>query len=85
MHRTNLYLTEQQTSALDRLAAQEGTSRAEIVRRLLDRALAGEDDDLVADLAAIDSAFGAYRDAEVAPREPGQREDHLAGLWERTG
>lgn len=34
-------------------------SRAEVIRRVIDRALAGADDDLAADLAALDSSFGA--------------------------
>ncbi|WP_026875764.1 CopG family transcriptional regulator [Jiangella gansuensis] len=84
MNRTNIYLTEQQTEALDRLAAQEGTSRAKVIRRLLDRALAGDDDDLATDLAAIDSSFGAYRDVDVISRGSSGREEHLAGLWGRT-
>jgi hypothetical protein len=84
MNRTNIYLTEEQTVALDRLAAQEGTSRAEVVRRLLDRALAGDDQDLSADLAAIETSFGAYRDIDTHSRESGERENHLAALWERS-
>ena len=35
----NIYLAERQTEALDRIAADEGISRAEVIRRLLDRAL----------------------------------------------
>lgn len=42
-----------------RLAVGEGASRAEVIRRVIDRALAGADDDLAADLAALDSSFGA--------------------------
>lgn len=84
MNRTNIYLTDDQTEALDRLAAQEGTSRAEVIRRLLDRALAGDDRDLAADLAAIDASFGAHGDIDLPGREAGDREEHLARLWGHT-
>ncbi|TDC46820.1 ribbon-helix-helix protein, CopG family [Jiangella ureilytica] len=84
MNRTNIYLTEEQTAALDRLAAQEGTSRAMVIRRLLDRALAGDDQDLSADLAAIEASFGASRDIDALSRDSGERENHLASLWERS-
>jgi hypothetical protein len=81
MERTNIYLERRQTETLDRLARDEGVSRAEIIRRLLDRALGGVDDDLAADLAAIDGSFGALQDADVPARGPGDREDHLARTW----
>ena len=70
MQRTNIYLEERQTRALDRRAADEGISRAELIRRLLDRAIEGQDEDLAADLAAIDESFGAVPDlrATRAPR-----------------
>ena len=44
MQRTNIYLEDRQTAVLDRLAAEEGISRAELIRRILDRALQGSDD-----------------------------------------
>jgi Arc/MetJ-type ribon-helix-helix transcriptional regulator len=81
MRRTNIYLDEQQTAALDRLAAQEGVSRAEVIRQLLDRVLASSDDSLASDLDAIEDSFGALRDVDVPARGPGGREEHLAGIW----
>lgn len=84
MNRTNIYLEERQTRALDRLAAEQGVSRAEVVRRLLDRALGGADEDLARDLAAIDESFGALREWDVADRSPGDREHHLARAWKAT-
>jgi hypothetical protein len=81
MERTNIYLERRQTELLDRLAKDEGVSRAEIIRRLLDRALGGADDDLAADLAAIDDSFGVLQDADVSARDPGEREEHLARVW----
>ena len=84
MKRTNIYLDEGQTASLDRLAAQQGVSRAELIRRLLDRALSSTGDDLASDLTAIRASFGALRDAETPPRSPGDREDHLDRMWRRT-
>jgi hypothetical protein len=84
MKRTNIYLDEEQTDSLDRLAEQEGVSRAEIVRRLLNRALTSADDSLAADLQAIDDSFGTLCDFDVPVRSLGDREEHLARLWHRT-
>jgi metal-responsive CopG/Arc/MetJ family transcriptional regulator len=84
MKRTNIYLGEEQTAALDRLAAQEGVSRAEVIRQLLDRVLASSDDSLVSDLRAIEDSFGALRDVDVPVRGRGGREEHMARLWGRS-
>lgn len=81
MNRTNIYLEDRQTEALDRLAADEGVSRAEIIRRLLDRALGSADNDLTADLNAIDESFGALADLDVPDRASDDRADHLARMW----
>jgi metal-responsive CopG/Arc/MetJ family transcriptional regulator len=82
MVRTNIYLEERQTALLDRLAAEEGVSRAEVIRRLLDRALASRDDDLTADLTAIDESFGVLEDeVDIPARGAGDREEHLARMW----
>jgi hypothetical protein len=40
MHRTNLYLTEEQERALDARAKAQGVSRSAVVREILDRELA---------------------------------------------
>jgi hypothetical protein len=82
MTRTNIYLEDRQTAILDRIATEEGVSRAEVIRRLIDRALAGRDDDLAADLAAIDESFGVLGDANIAARGAGDREEHLARMWQ---
>jgi Ribbon-helix-helix protein, copG family len=84
MKRTNIYLDEEQTVALDRLAAQEGVSRAELIRRLLGRVLANTHESLVSDLQAIDDSFGALRDIDVPVRGQGAREEHLARIWRRS-
>ena len=81
IRRTNIYLDEQQTASLDRLAQQQGVSRAELIRQLLSRALAGADDTVASDLQAIEDSFGALRDIEAPERGPGDREEHLARVW----
>ena len=80
MQRTNIYLEREQTEQLDRLAAIEGVSRAEVIRRLLDRALHGADDP-TSDLAAIDASFGALADGEWAERDADDRQRHLDEVW----
>lgn len=82
MQRTNIYLEERQTAMLDRLARGEGVSRAEVIRRLIDRSLAGSDDHLAADLQAINDSFGVRVEVDVAPRSPGERADHLTRMWQ---
>lgn len=81
MKRTNIYLDEQQAELLDRLAGAQGTSRAELIRQLLDRSLRDESNDVSADLAAIDDSFGALADIDVPDRTAGDREEHLARMW----
>jgi hypothetical protein len=81
MRRTNIYLDEEQTASLDRLAEQEGVSRAELIRQLLNRALAGAGDNLASDLKAIEDSFGALPDLDVPGRFPGDREEHLGRMW----
>ncbi|WP_166355075.1 DUF1778 domain-containing protein [Phytoactinopolyspora limicola] len=68
------------TQMVHQMAAAEGASRDEVVRRLLGRALAGVGDDLAADLAALDASFGAYPDIEITPRGVDERARHLASV-----
>lgn len=83
MKRTNIYLDERQTKALDELASEQGVSRAEVVRDLIDRALYGQDEGLVAGLAAIRDSFGALRDVEfdALARTHDERQRHLDRIW----
>lgn len=80
MRRTNIYLTDEQRDALAARAAAEGTSSAELVRRLIDQALVGPSDDLADDLAAIDASCGVLREEEMeidVDRADGRRGAHL--------
>ncbi len=77
MQRTNIYLAREQTEALDRRAEAAGISRAEVIRRLLDRALADPHEDLDADLRAIETSFGALATITPITREADARARHL--------
>lgn len=83
MRRTNIYLDDRQTVALDRLAVEEGVSRAELIRRIIDRSLAGRDADLATDLARLDVAFSVPVDIEMPSRGADERSrdlDRLMGV-----
>jgi Arc/MetJ-type ribon-helix-helix transcriptional regulator len=84
MKRTNIYLDEAQRASLDKLAEQQGVSRAEFIRQLLNRALNNADDNLVSDLAAINDSFGALCDFDKPERSPSSREKHLDRVWRST-
>jgi predicted DNA-binding ribbon-helix-helix protein len=84
MMRTNIYLDEEQAASLDRLAEQEGVSRAELIRQLLNRALTNADDNLGSDLKAINDSFGTLRDIDLQVRRRGAREEHLGRMWRST-
>lgn len=46
--------------------------------------MSGADDSLDSDLAAIDDSFGAVLDVDGPDRGPGEREEHLARMWQQT-
>lgn len=48
MHRTQIYLDQDQTARLDRRAAAEGTSRSKVIRRAVDVYLTQEKRDAAA-------------------------------------
>lgn len=81
MERTNIYLDTSQRDALDRLANDEGVSRAEVIRRLLDRTLRAGSRDVEGDLRAIEDSFGVLSDLESIDREPDERAAHLDRIW----
>jgi hypothetical protein len=81
MRRTNIYLTDEQCSILDVLARSSGTSRAELIRQLLDQAISGEKSDLSDDLQAIRESFGALSGEELEfDRKQDERARHLDRL-----
>lgn len=79
MRRTNIYLGEAQSAALDKVAHAQGVSRAELVRQLIDAGLsASSSADLEADLAAIRGSFGVLQDEDITvSRGPDERARHL--------
>lgn len=85
MQRTNIYLEERQTAALDVVARRDGVTRAEVVRRLIDRGLEAEERSLGGDLEAIAASAGALADEEWDPPledEGSDRARHLARMWQ---
>lgn len=79
MRRTNIYLGEEQSAAVEDAARARGISRAELIRQLIDSGLSGTGSaDLEADLAAIDDSFGAIADsADFVARGDDDRARHL--------
>jgi len=67
--RTQVYLSEEQRARIDRTAASEGVTMAEVIRRAIDQYL-GDDADPSAALAAT---FGADPDADVPSRDTWRR------------
>jgi metal-responsive CopG/Arc/MetJ family transcriptional regulator len=65
MHRTNIYLDDEQCAALDEMAADRHVSRSELIRHLIDAGLGRHSSDLEADLIAIDESFGVLADEDL--------------------
>jgi predicted DNA-binding protein len=82
MQRTNIYLTPEESEALDRIAKYEGTTRSSIIRRLIDRSL-GDGANLEVDLAAIELSFGVLGTADItiASRDDDERSNYLQRIW----
>ena len=79
MKRTNIYLREGQSAAVEEAARVHGISRAELVRQLVDRGISGaEGSSLDADLAAIEQSFGVLGSEEgISERTVDDRTRHL--------
>jgi len=79
MKRTNIYLADEQSAALEDLARARGISRAELIRQFIDRGITTPGvADLEGDLAAIRESFGTLRDDAVGSgRGPDERARHL--------
>jgi predicted DNA-binding protein len=67
--RTQIYLTDEQRRRIDQLAAAEGISMAEIVRR----ALNGYLNEHVEPAVALAATFGAIEDLNVPSRDEWDR------------
>lgn len=63
--RTQIYLTDEQRERVDRVAAAQGLTMAQVIRRALDDYL----DDLPDPDAALDATFGAAPDAATPSRD----------------
>lgn len=85
MKRTNIYLADAQVAALADAARSQGLTRAELVRRYVDRGLCGTDSaDLAAELAAIEQSFGVPANEQPAgSRGTDDRARHLDRVWRR--
>jgi hypothetical protein len=84
MKRTNIYLDEAQSVALEQVARTQGISRAELIRQLIDRSIGVSGAaDLDADLDAIRDSFGVARDEELSfSRGSDERSRHLDRMAE---
>jgi hypothetical protein len=84
MKRTNIYLDEAQSAALEQVARTQGISRAELIRQLIDRSIGTSGTaDLDADLAAIRGSFGIARDEDIPfGRGSDERSRHLDRMAE---
>jgi len=70
--RTQIYLQSEQRAALDRIAAAEGSSLAELIRAAVDEYLEARPTDVD---EALEASFGAAPDASAPPRSDwGERE-----------
>lgn len=99
MQRTNIYLEDRQTAALDEVARGRAITRAELVRQYIDRGLTEDAADVDAAVRAIEASFGvlpsdAQSDADGTPdaavqqtdmpdRSRTERDAHLQRLWAR--
>ncbi len=63
--RTQVYLTDEQRERVDRVAAAEGLTMAQVIRRALDEYL----DDRPDPEDALAATFGAVPDAEAPSRD----------------
>jgi hypothetical protein len=62
MRRTQIYLTDEQSARIARLADDRHVSKAEIIRHILDEGLGIGDEDADAARAAIEATAGLCRD-----------------------
>jgi predicted DNA-binding protein len=85
MQRTQIYLTEAETAALDREAARTGRTRSQLIREAIEEkyALPSGIEDF---LKVLEETFGAWKDRDftgeeyVAALRPGMGK-RMAALW----
>ncbi len=77
MHRTNIYLDDAQCQELDELAHDEGTSRAAVIRRLIDEGLLKREPSEERDIAALEASFGGAPELHIIERGDDARARHL--------
>lgn len=85
MQRTNIYLSEEQIARLDEVAAARRSSRADVVRELIDDGLATLASTPDERVAAIDISFGVLLEADgydSVRREPDARQEHLDRMFQ---
>jgi hypothetical protein len=84
MKRTNIYLDEGQSAAVEQVARTQGISRAEVIRQLIARSIGSSGaSDLDTDLAAIRDSFGIARDQDASfGRGSDERSRHLDRMAE---
>lgn len=85
MHRTNIYLDDTQCQALDDLAQEEGTSRAAVIRRLIDQGLLKREPCEEHDIAALEASFGGAPELHLSERGDDARAQHLARIGASGG
>jgi predicted transcriptional regulator len=91
MQRTQIYLTEEETTALDREAARTGRTRSQLIRDAIEEKFLAARPDAGAMLKVLRETAGAWKDRESTGEEyveairPGMGQ-RLASLWpERFG
>lgn len=76
MKRTQIYLTEKEQQALDRLSEQKGTSKSALIREAVDEYLAHHSEER--QKKAFEQAFGMWKDRDDLPDFEELREE-----WDR--
>jgi plasmid stability protein len=83
VNRIEIDLPDEQRDRLDARAREEGRSRGELIRQILDKALSGGPDRLAADIAAIESSFGVLDEDRALDRGDGARAENLKSIADR--
>jgi predicted transcriptional regulator len=91
MQRTQIYLTEAETKALDREAARTGRTRSQLIREAIEQRFLAPAPNVAEMLGVLRETAGAWKDRESTGEEyveairPGMGQ-RLASLWpERFG